>query len=211
MIRMVLFGLGFVAITLALVIIQPGSNRDAAGLPVSEKVTRAAPELAPELGPVQRPAGQPDLAVLTPQTINAQSANAVAALGAQPLDVQPQAPGGIDDQSLRKMTWDTLSSLNHATGREAAPGQPGSLLHTIVKRSMDAPDGVAAPGTAQTGQRALGASPMYVVQPGDSLISIAQKVYGDVNMTGPLFAANQAILSRPDDLKSGQTLILPRR
>jgi nucleoid-associated protein YgaU len=42
-------------------------------------------------------------------------------------------------------------------------------------------------------------------------VSIADAIYGDVNMTGPLFAANQAILSRPDDLKPGQALVLPNR
>lgn len=42
-------------------------------------------------------------------------------------------------------------------------------------------------------------------------MSIAEKVYGDINMTGPLFASNQQILSRPDDLRAGQTLILPQK
>ena len=41
-------------------------------------------------------------------------------------------------------------------------------------------------------------------------MSIAQAVYGDVNMTGPLFAANQELLQRPDSLRPGQTLVLPQ-
>ena len=100
------------------------------------------------------------------------------------------------------MTWDTLANLNNATGQDVPPGQPGSLLHTIVRRSLsDAGDGSVA-----TRESGLGS---YLVQEGDSLVSIAERVYGDVNMTGPLFAANQDALTRPDDLRSGQVLILP--
>ncbi|CUH79035.1 LysM peptidoglycan-binding domain-containing protein [Tropicibacter naphthalenivorans] len=190
MIRMALFALGFLAITVTLVIMQPGASRKAAEAPsVEPVVTRAAPQV----DPLEPMSGLADVA---------------APKVAQPLPPvqRPQVArgGDMDDQSLRKMTWDTLSSLNHATGRETAPGQPGSLLHTIVRRSLDAPAaGQAAPqGVAPT---------IYVVQPGDSLVSIADKVYGDVNMTGPLFAANQAILTRPDDLAPGQTLVLPRK
>ena len=51
---------------------------------------------------------------------------------------------------------------------------------------------------------------VYTVRPGDSLATIAEQVYGDVNMTGPLFAANQDSLVGPSDLKVGQELALPR-
>lgn len=102
------------------------------------------------------------------------------------------------------MTWDSLANLNHATGREAAPGQPGSLLHSIVRRSMD-----GMPPQPQP--RPEAASSRYTVQEGDSLVSIAGKLYGDINMTGPLFAANRSILARPDDLRAGQRLVLPKK
>lgn len=187
MIRMVLFALGFVAITIALVIVQPGSGRKTAldDAPMAEPVTRAEPALMPVSPEVQAaPQARPALVV--------------------PQPVPPAGGVALDDQKMRQMTWDTLSSLNHATGREAAPGQPGSLLHTIVRRSLDAPGGAV-------GQPLARVPDVYVVQPGDSLVSIADKIYGDVNMTGPLFAANQAILSRPDDLRAGQSLVLPSR
>lgn len=192
MIRMVLLALGFVVVTVALVVLQPGAGRRAADEAMPEPmVTRAEPALT-----ASEPVPQSDTlltqqmppAVLAPQ---------------RPVAMAPQQ-GDLDDQSLRKMTWQTLSSLNHATGRESAPGQPGSLLHTIVRRSLDeTPVATSAP--------AASASDIYVVQTGDSLVSIAEKIYGDVNMTGPLFAANQAILSRPDDLRAGQTLVLPAK
>ncbi|MCT4611626.1 MAG: LysM peptidoglycan-binding domain-containing protein [Pelagimonas sp.] len=191
MIRMVLLGLAFLAITVALIVIQPGAASRRADQPVNLEpvVTRAEPAMqvvAPEPTVPSAVLGQPAVPVAPVQTT------------APRLTTQSD----LDDQSLRKMTWDTLSSLNHATGRETAPGQPGSLLHTIVKRSLN-----EAPG--QAGSAAP--SGVYIVQPGDSLVSIADAIYGDVNMTGPLFAANQAILSRPDDLKPGQALVLPNR
>ncbi|MGH1411928.1 MAG: LysM peptidoglycan-binding domain-containing protein [Pelagimonas sp.] len=190
MIRMVLLALGFVVVTVALVVLQPGSGRRADQDPLPEPVvTRAEPALSAPV-PDQQPAG---VSQLPPAPVVSQTQRPVVVAAPQ---------GDMDDQSLRKMTWQTLSSLNHATGRESAPGQPGSLLHTIVRRSLDeAPNG-AVPTATVTPQ-------VYVVQTGDSLVSIAERIYGDVNMTGPLFAANQTILSRPDDLRAGQTLILP--
>ncbi|WP_136441901.1 LysM peptidoglycan-binding domain-containing protein [Pacificoceanicola onchidii] len=192
MIRMVLFAVGFIAITIALVVFQPGSNRTASTPDIPQPVTRAEPALdaaAPQDDPLARaisngvgqapqPAPRP-----TPRIAVAPSSD-------------------LDDQSLRRMTWDTLSNLNQATGHEKAPGQPGSLLHTIVRRSLD--DTTAAPAAQEAT-----AEGTYIVQPGDSLVSIAELIYGDVNMTGPLFAANQQQLARPDDLRPGQKLILP--
>lgn len=189
---MVLFAVGFIAITVMLIVVQPGANRRTADMSAPDPVTRAEPALAPlpqESAPVAM--AVPDF---TPALPSAEPAQAAA----------PVPTAGLDDQAMRQMTWETLSSLNHATGRQTAPGQPGSLLHTIVRRSLDAPVGAAPP---QAGKMA----DMYVVQAGDSLVSIAEKIYGDVNMTGPLFAANQSILTRPDDLRPGQTLMLPSK
>ncbi|WP_425100883.1 LysM peptidoglycan-binding domain-containing protein [Tropicibacter sp. S64] len=199
MIRMVLLAVGFVAITIALVVFQPGSNR-AARLPdMPSPVTRAEPAL--DTAPVQDP--------LASAVANGLVQTPAPQPAAPKPQIQPQtrvasAPAaGLDDQTMRRMTWDTLSNLNQATGHEKAPGQPGSLLHTIVRRSLNEP---AMPAPA-----ASAAEGVYIVQPGDSLVSIAERVYGDVNMTGPLFAANQSKLTRPDDLRPGQQLVLPAK
>ncbi|WP_212537663.1 LysM peptidoglycan-binding domain-containing protein [Thetidibacter halocola] len=181
---MVLFTIGFIAITVALLMVQPGSNRRQPyeTLPPAE-VTRADPRLdaVAQAIPVEIPPAPPPVATFVPSRV------------ALPAD------GPLDDEALRRLTWATLAGINHATGRDAAPGQPGSLLHMIVQRSL-----------AETGDAAAAPSPgVYFVKPGDSLASIAQALYGDVNMTGPLFAANQSILARPDDLRPGQRLTLP--
>lgn len=184
MIRMVLFAVGFLAITVVLVLYQPGARRPA--LPATaadEPITRAEPAFASQQAD---PEGQP---------------------APLPSRVPVPAPtsGGIassDEEALRRLTWGTLSNLNRSMGRESAPGQPGSLLHTIVQRSLEeAPQHAAQPSSENR----------YTVQPGDTLVTIAQKVYGDVNMTGPLYAANQSVLTRPDALLPGQELLLPGR
>ncbi|MFW2588467.1 LysM peptidoglycan-binding domain-containing protein [Sagittula sp. SSi028] len=193
MIRMVLFALGFLAITVALLVIQPGAPRERAERPAGEAVvTRAQPaltDIATEPKPeIIAPLVEPEdtKVALPPRSTPAPIASAV----------------DLDDQELRRMTWNTLSSLNQATGRAHAPGEPGSLLHTIVQRSLGDGDG------ATVAARAIPDS--YTVRAGDSLVSIAEAVYGDVNMTGPLFAANQSVLAQPNDLRAGQVLSLPR-
>lgn len=206
MIRMVLFALGFIAITVTLVIVQPGAKgRLPEATAADPVVTRAEPAMtaAPVAAPAPAtPAPVPQAIVGLPAEGAEPTVDIARVVSPKPQAVRPAPTAApLDDQEMRRMTWETLSSLNHATGRESAPGQPGSLLHTIVRRSLD---GSPAPRSeTSTGQG------LYVVQDGDSLVSIAERIYGDVNMTGPLFAANTSILSRPDDLRAGQTLVLP--
>lgn len=48
----------------------------------------------------------------------------------------------------------------------------------------------------------------YTVQPGDTLIGIAQAMYGTSDY-GPIFAANQDILDNANEIFSGQQLRIP--
>jgi nucleoid-associated protein YgaU len=221
MIRMVLIGFSFAALTVALVVLQPGALRRAAENPAPDPVTRA--EAA---GAV--PVAVQGAIARTSQSLGPIVSDPVAASPVRAaVTVQGNAALSVDDREMRQMTWEALSGLNQITGRESAPGQPGSLLHTIVRRSLahEVPGGTsgdlrapsasngsvlsALSGTTSPVPVPADAPRLYVVQPGDSLVSIADRVYGDVNMTGPLFAANQADLPRPDSLRPGQTLILP--
>ena len=209
MIRMVLLATGFMAITIALVLFQPGSARRPPAS-YAEPVTRAEPGL-----PAATTQFEAHARISEPKT-----ASSGASIAQKPVIAPVKGATestALDDQSLRRMTWETLSNISRATGKESTPGQPGSVLHTIVRRSLD--DSGKANGLTATQGRLDGEvaltqqqpSRVYVVQSGDSLVSIADKIYGDVNMTGPLFAANQAILLRPEDLRVGQILVLPGR
>ncbi|HMO04276.1 MAG TPA: LysM peptidoglycan-binding domain-containing protein [Kiritimatiellia bacterium] len=50
----------------------------------------------------------------------------------------------------------------------------------------------------------------YIVQPGDTMSKIAKKMYNDANKWELIFQANKASLRRPQDIKVGQTLMIPR-
>lgn len=49
----------------------------------------------------------------------------------------------------------------------------------------------------------------YVVQAGDNLSKIAKHVYGDANKYPLIFEANKPMLSHPDKIYPGQTLVIP--
>ena len=50
----------------------------------------------------------------------------------------------------------------------------------------------------------------YRVMPGDSLSSIAAKMYQDPNQWRRIYEANRATLPSPNSVRVGQTLIIPR-
>jgi nucleoid-associated protein YgaU len=49
----------------------------------------------------------------------------------------------------------------------------------------------------------------YEVKAGDTLSSIAKKVYGDANKYNQIFEANKPMLAHPDKIYPGQTLRIP--
>jgi LysM repeat protein len=69
---------------------------------------------------------------------------------------------------------------------------------------------VAAEQAAAEGEKAAkGKVRTYVVQPGDSLVSISKKFYQSPSRWKDVLDANQNQLSNPDELKAGQTIIVP--
>jgi nucleoid-associated protein YgaU len=206
-IRMALMGTAFIALTIVLIVFQPGSPRNAQSTfepEPSSTVTRVAdpltpppaPEVTPVVAPtpVQVPTPMPQLATTDQATY------------------QPT--------NLRDMTFSAISNLKSVTTGEApAPGQPGSLLHSVVQRSIA--NSTAAPTTAPqvtapqvTEIRPVSAPRLpstgaYFVRPGDTLLSIAKEVYGDTTMSSEIFRHNTNILTSPDSLKPGMVLKLP--
>ncbi|WP_413738757.1 peptidoglycan-binding protein LysM [Sodalis sp. RH21] len=70
----------------------------------------------------------------------------------------------------------------------------------------------AAPGAAQTptATDAKPASKFYTVVSGDTLSKIAKAQYGNANEYMKIFEANKPMLSQPDKIYPGQTLIIPQ-
>ncbi|MFP7672045.1 LysM peptidoglycan-binding domain-containing protein [Marivita sp. S0852] len=200
LIRMVLMAIAFIGLTIVLVVFQPGSPRhaDTDAPPPEATVTRVAPSL---------------------ETINAAAEQ--SAPPEQTSVALPQAPKRAVSEtaqpgSLRDMTFVAISNLKSATTGEApAPGEPGSLLHSVVQRSIAAPVSTTpaplspTPEPMQTTAAETGLADTYLVQPGDTLVSIARTIYGDVNMASALFTANTDVMARPDGLRPGMVLNLP--
>ena len=54
-------------------------------------------------------------------------------------------------------------------------------------------------------------SSSYIVQSGDTLFSIAERVYGNGSSYLEIFEANRDVLDSPDHILPGQTLSIPAR
>jgi nucleoid-associated protein YgaU len=70
----------------------------------------------------------------------------------------------------------------------------------------------SAAGAPPVAENTSGRRPVkrtYQVQPGDSLISIAKKMYGDGRKWDDIYQANRDELGRADRLRVGQVLEIP--
>lgn len=65
------------------------------------------------------------------------------------------------------------------------------------------------PAAVEAEKAAKGKVRTYIVQTGDTLVSISKKFYQTPSRWRDILDANQNQLSNPDELKSGQTIILP--
>lgn len=87
-----------------------------------------------------------------------------------------------------------LVPLPVVTASETPLQPPAPLPKTPV-----APAAAAQPRSPRT----------YTVQPGDNLVDIARKLYGDGRRHEALFEANRRTLRTPGDLKPGMVLVVP--
>ena len=106
----------------------------------------------------------------------------------------------------------------HATGQRADATR--AALHRLEGGSQNPESGhpkvggvakVLSPeqAAAEAEKAAKGKVHTYVVQSGDTLVSISRKFYQTTARWQDILDANQNQLSNPDELKTGQTIILP--
>jgi nucleoid-associated protein YgaU len=95
------------------------------------------------------------------------------------------------------------SALRHIGHSSLEPAPATAKADTTVKSSSPPAAFVEAEKQARAKVRT------YQVQPGDTLSSISRKVYQSPNRWKDILDANQNQLSNPDELKPGQTIILP--
>jgi nucleoid-associated protein YgaU len=95
-----------------------------------------------------------------------------------------------------------------APGLGSAPNRGVSALPTVVFASYATPSNIA-PSPVATDQPPPEEVDEYTVEPGDSLRSIAAKVYGDPDRWSEIYDANrESIGSDPDSLRVGLRLRL---
>jgi len=94
---------------------------------------------------------------------------------------------------LAKLTA-TPSASSGGSSATLTPGQSRAVLNETLK-------------PAATKVTTLDS---YVVQQGDTLSRIAGKVYGDANKWDVILDANKNTLKRPENIRVGQTLLIPR-
>jgi len=106
----------------------------------------------------------------------------------------------------------------HATGQRADATR--AALHRLEGGSPNPESGHPKGGgvakslspeqaAAEAEKAAKGKVHTYVVQSGDTLVSISRKFYQTTARWQDILDANQNQLSNPDELKAGQTIILP--
>jgi nucleoid-associated protein YgaU len=110
--------------------------------------------------------------------------------------------------SLRKLITESREKIAELT---APP--PVAPVASAIPPPAPAAARVAAVATSATPAAAppsTGKTEAYVVQPGDTMSRIAKKMYNDANKWDVIYQANRGSLKRPQDIKVGQTLIIPR-
>jgi LysM repeat protein len=90
-------------------------------------------------------------------------------------------------------------------GGAAAPPPPAAAQPAPAPAAAAAP--AAQPRTGTSGAAASGL--VYTVQPGDTLSSISEAVYGDQEHVDEILAVNEEILASPEELQPGMVLTLP--
>ena len=138
------------------------------------------------------------------------------------LTLEPSGPRAQEVKGFMKR--DELTLLTNLTGDSMVPRAEAvrlrnenlNLRQQIEQRWADKKAANAAEKTAegtksQPNEKAKGRGPArsYTVQRGDTLASIARKFYKSSARWQKILEANSATISKPSDLKPGQTLVIP--
>jgi LysM repeat protein len=107
--------------------------------------------------------------------------------------------GGGSRADAARVALRRLEAGSSATEGGQTHGKSGSAPKSVSPELAAAEGEKAAKGKVRT----------YVVQPGDSLVSISKKFYQTPSRWKDVLDANQNQLSNPDELKAGQTIIVP--
>jgi LysM repeat protein len=106
-----------------------------------------------------------------------------------------------------RATGQTAETAKMALRRlETSAGSSENSMSKSAGSTRFLPPGQVA---AAAEKEAKGKVRTYVVQPGDTFVSISRKFYQTASRWKDILDANQNQISNPDELKAGQTIILP--
>ncbi len=218
MIRIALISVGFVAITLALILLQPtsGIRAPSPDLPAATMdVTRAdtgldavlAIETDPLADSLDDAFNEPVLIPELTPTLDAISQD--APMPAPAAAAAPAIDAGLEDMIMTALKQGQSESYIDALVNQVARDRDLSMPSDLVT-----PDGRVNTNTLLSvlTEKALTQGPgagLYVVQPGDTLATIAYRFYGQTSYSTEIFNANREALGTMAQLKVGQTLIMP--
>lgn len=120
-----------------------------------------------------------------------------------------------DLQTANQMLSESREQANQLrvqlAARPAAAPFPAPAGPAMDPAPSGTTPGTRTPAGAQPAAApASGAFEDYTVMPGDTLSRIAGKVYGDANKWRVIFEANKSTLGRPENVRVGQKLRIPR-
>ena len=113
----------------------------------------------------------------------------------------PHQPGGAVEQiAALKRQIELLNSQIEAQRKTPAPAAVSAKAPAATGTEPQPPKPIPAKPAVET----------YVIQSGDTLSSIATKMYKDSGKWKTIFDANRATLASPESVRVGQTLVIPR-
>lgn len=123
----------------------------------------------------------------------------------------------LDTETQTKLVIEDLAGQVEPTEKENAENLQVAD-NTAAPDNTTAPDNTAAPDNTSDQAASASTQPQseaeiilqqgyYIVQPGDSMISISKKIYQDASHVADLCAANG--IENVDNIKVGEKLILP--
>jgi nucleoid-associated protein YgaU len=203
MLRASLIAAAFLAVTIALVLMQPGKPRRMAApeMPLAEDVTRSGPDLAEVSAPIDKPT---DPLVQSMQVAVDPGASAQAP---SPSQAAPKAESGLESMVIEALDQGQSETYIDALVNDAAQKGRVEVPSALVTPEGRVDTAVLLSALSQPARPRV--PPSYTVVTGDSLAAIAYRFYGDLNRQADIVAVNPDTLGAGVRLTVGQVINLP--
>lgn len=203
MLRASLIAAAFLAVTIALVLMQPGKPRRIAApeMPLAEDVTRSGPDLAEVSAPKDKPT---DPLLQSMQVAVEPDASAQAP---SPAQAAREAESGLESMVIKALGQGQSETYIDALVNDAAQKGRVEVPSALVTPEGRVDTAVLLSALSQPARPRV--PPSYTVATGDSLAAIAYRFYGDLNRQSDIVAVNPDTLGAGVRFTVGQVINLP--